>query len=320
MATMARRARQAATVLLVLGVLAPHAGCSLADLSALSAGAAGDDAAATSTSAGGAPGVGSGPGGGDGGAPGTTTGGGAAGVTGVGGGAATTGAGGDGGVGGTGAGGAGAGGAGAGGAGAGGAGGDAAPCLEGQACSVVATFDGEGLDAEVWGDFGDCTRGAEQGGYFIDGVADGTAFCGEYTRGSYDITGNGVSIDVEPLGDDAGLVTFLVVEEGEGLPRVGIRKVDGTLEVERDGVMTNLGAFDPVAHRVWRIREADGEIVYEVRAAAAGAPWTELARETPPFDPTAVRLVFGVGTYLELPAPGRATFDCINVAPEECRR
>lgn len=272
-------------------------GCSLADLSGLTAGSG-----STSTSAGATTGSTGTGGGGEGAGPsvgstGTTS------ASSVGGGGA-----GDGGAGSAG------GGPGVGGAGAGGS----APCLPGQICELVDAFDAD-LDPAVWGHYGDCDRGVDAGRWAIDALVDDTGFCGEYTHTYYDVRGGTVTLAVpESTIGTIGAMTYLHLEEGEGLPLVALRHQGGRLETDAGGVLVDHGPYDADEHRWWSIREDGGEMVFLVRAAATDAGWIELRREAGVLDASAARVVIGIGTYQALAAPGRGVFDCLNVGPEDC--
>lgn len=297
---------------LQLGLAAFAAGaaaCSLADLSGLSVGTG-----AASTGAGGASTAsttGSSGGGGEGATTAVT------GTTTISASSSVGGGGGDGGAGGGTGGEAGSGGLG-GGDGGGGGGGSPEPCRAGQICSFVETFDAE-LDPPAWGHFGSCDREVDGGRWAIDAFVDDTGFCGEYSLDYFDVRGSMLTIALpETTVGAIGAMTYVKLEEGEGLPAVAIRQHGGRMETESGLSVFDEGPYDVDEHRFWAIGEDAGEIVFLVRAVTPGADWVELRRVPSEVDASDLRVVIGIGTYEPLAAPGRGLFDCLNVDPDDC--
>ena len=68
-------------------------------------------------------------------------------------------------------------------------------------------------------------------------------------------------------------------------------------------------AFNPVAHRFWRIRHVASTRMFVFEASPDGVNWQTLRRDNVQFAVTALRPEISAGTWLNEAAPGMAVFD-----------
>jgi len=174
------------------------------------------------------------------------------------------------------------------------------------ASDLVDRFD-DGALGPSWSRYLDpgCTA-IESGGVFtmtFDGV--GTDYCGISSDHWYDLRDSSVMIDAETVPGGPDFYAYFQV----GLPRTSgsrheIERQDDLLDIEQEVGGVEMGGFqtawDPVAHRWWRIREAGGDIFFET--SADGVAWTTRLTTTSGFDPSIVQIEIGAGH--DTPGPG----------------
>lgn len=179
-------------------------------------------------------------------------------------------------------------------------------------------FTGATLNTSVW-------TSATVGQYTLDTVNDqfllnvGTAAGTYYSLGSagpYDATGSVLYAQVTPppIGN-GGITVIMKLDAGSGNAVQVLAGAGGylALQVQRNGTYasaTGLPAYDPHAHRWWRLTESASAFIFAV--SADGWTWTDLATMSYVWPFTACMVYFQTGTASAQPSGLYATIAHIN--------
>lgn len=184
----------------------------------------------------------------------------------------------------------------------------------GAACGTLDllrdAFDTPGSEPYFWS-FADTGAAiGESGGHLvIDVGASALAYAGYTSAHAYDLRGGAIEATVTEVGvrstilevrNHVGGMAQLAHEDGEVYAAIYDVPGEGTLAQR---------LWDP-AERHWRIREDQGDMVWEVSRDRQS--WSELHRRTLPFDVAHVRGILAAGGTS--PAAGRSRFDDVNLA------
>jgi hypothetical protein len=154
----------------------------------------------------------------------------------------------------------------------------------------------------------------EQGALLFTKEAGYWGNCGYTSSFGYDL--RDASVTVEYLGPaTAEAKAMLIVGESPerylAIEQQGadlrVRLVEGTSNTTPDAL-----AFDPVAHRWWRLAESGGVVTPEV--SANGKKWTALRSVKPAFDVGVVAI--SIGLYGQGGAAQSVSFDNVNLTPK----
>jgi hypothetical protein len=164
---------------------------------------------------------------------------------------------------------------------------------------------------------GGCTL-SEVGGYAVITPSSVVDECGYQSSTAFDLRGDSVDTYafqvIRPGATQA--YTFLSVV-AFNQDDVNITESSGTLEAQQriGGVSTTVGSapYNATTHAWWRIREANGNIIWET--SPDGAAWSMLAMAAEPFSPSAVSVIVGGGLAGGLANPGMARFNNVNGTP-----
>ncbi len=135
--------------------------------------------------------------------------------------------------------------------------------------------------------------------------------CGYVSGTLFDLRDSSVSLDISQMVNTAedGLV-YLSVNEPGFARSLNMYQRGGLLEAERCvpacSVVDNI-AYDPIAHRWWRIAEAAGEALFQT--SPDGQMWTTLGAAPSGFDLSGIVIDFAV---VGNASPAAATFDRLN--------
>lgn len=165
-----------------------------------------------------------------------------------------------------------------------------------------------------WGQIGTCTA-QTAGALVMTPSTTMTEYCYVFTKASYHLTCDSVLIKVPVVTQPVlGAQTFIYI----------VRDNQALLSVLMEGTGFQMGWFgktEPVAFSDyvagrdawWRLRELDGETIFET--APDGAAWVERMRARTEQDLSNVEIDFGAGTYMPVAAPEEAQFRCYNRPP-----
>lgn len=184
--------------------------------------------------------------------------------------------------------------------------------------SVLADDFAAGDPGEVWDHYSGGTVVSETGGEAVVVLPNNNpnSSWGEFdTKRAYDFRGDSISIEVKSAGNTS---TDAYAWFGIGTTdnHVEFLQQHGTLSLQQrvGGVNTSLKstAYDPVAHRHWRLRE-DGQNTYW-ETSSDGASWTTLTQvpTSTLFPMDLMALSFGGGTDGGEVNPGEIHFDNLN--------
>ena len=141
----------------------------------------------------------------------------------------------------------------------------------------------------------------------------------DVASGSYDMTGCGAAVEVvQAIGNAvAGAETYFDIRI-DASNRVFWDLDANTLKafkrVAGSSTEKFSAAYDPSAHRWWRIRESGGTTYWDT--SADGISWTNRASEVNPIVVTSLVAIIGSGTYASLVLnPATTIFDNFNLPP-----
>lgn len=159
----------------------------------------------------------------------------------------------------------------------------------------------------------------ESGGHLVCSlVPDNAAYAAYYSSRGFDLTGSSLVVEV-PQTPPSGLpgASFIGLD-GPDSTELEMRLSGGQLELHvvlAGGDDQKLGSvlYSAAAHRWWRIRESGGTVYYET--APDGKLWSTRAEIPVPFAIDALDLYLGAGAYQNVPSPGAAHYDNLNLPP-----
>jgi hypothetical protein len=204
----------------------------------------------------------------------------------------------------------------------------------GQVCPVRRLNDDfeDGVEAIAWSrswQFGQSVK-LEAGGTAIFLPRGGS--CAYRTSGTYDMTGQAVTIQVTEMLHSAADATAFFRVQRDASHWLDLAVTQGWLRAEKMVAGETIvlaevgydpldrlrwreeGARDPPPHGWWRLREADGVVSWET--SPDGMVWQTHHAEPVPFSLTEVDISFGA-TNLADEDVGRVRFDNYNLAPRE---
>ncbi len=147
---------------------------------------------------------------------------------------------------------------------------------------------------------GNCTV-VESGGQVALGFTGvGETFCGIDSRHLFDLRGSGVYADVADAAAVQRFVSFFqAVPTGAADSRLEIARNNGQLRFIQRVAGINVDdvgvAYDPVAHRYWRIAEDAGTLLWQTSPDAT--TWVTRHQATADFDVDVMHVVAGAGSY-----------------------
>lgn len=187
--------------------------------------------------------------------------------------------------------------------------GSVTPMVCGNLSLLRDTFDQSGPGA-LWWDWSDTGSSvAETGGELVvDLPANADAYAGYEASHFYDLHGGALEVQVDEVSDANTILevrnhlghTAQLTVEGSDVVAVTFNFAGAGIYVQR--------AWNP-AERFWRIREEDGDMVWELSTDRVG--WSELHRRALPFDVRHVRGLVSAGG--SAPAASRARFEDVNL-------
>lgn len=121
-----------------------------------------------------------------------------------------------------------------------------------------------------------------------------------------------VTVAETPAGSDLAETVFLIADPTQHL---GFAIEHNDLEAYMNaGTFTVLSMVphDPIAHRILRLREVSGELIWEA-SPDLSTPFTRVYSEPTRFDFSAVTFGLLAGAYGANPAPGVVRFDDLNI-------
>jgi hypothetical protein len=121
-----------------------------------------------------------------------------------------------------------------------------------------------------------------------------------------------VSYITEPTNEANVEMDFLV--RNASMYSIGFVYHSGVIDpFYNNGTFTSFGAvtFDPVADKVLRISESNGNMTWET--SPDGTTFTTLTTQPTPIDVSSVTIALEAGTYASAPSPGTAAYANFNV-------
>ncbi|HYO69593.1 MAG TPA: hypothetical protein VEU33_26310, partial [Archangium sp.] len=142
------------------------------------------------------------------------------------------------------------------------------------------------------------------------------SFSGYSSKVTHELIGSSIEVEVvQVLNQVNGTWTLVSAGPDDGnrvLIAAGIGQIRCVEMVGGAELLRASCAYDPVAHRWWRLRENLGTTWWEV--SPDGQRWTALFSKANPagINLAACQLVLAAGTFLPIPNPGVAIFDSFN--------
>lgn len=190
---------------------------------------------------------------------------------------------------------------------------DAADCVP---AGVAFSDDFEdGVAAPLWLATAESgTTVEEVGGVLVLTPADGSVqarFASYETGSSFSLTDNAFSIEIVTMVDTSTMAQVEVNIGAAGNNRVYFVQEAGLLSFRRRDdsaeIIEDTTAYDPEAHRHWRLRDSAGTVFWET--AEDGQAWTVQASAASPSSLGNATIAISAGTQLAVTAPGFAELD-----------
>lgn len=137
-----------------------------------------------------------------------------------------------------------------------------------------------------------------------------TSFCWLQLAGSRHLTCDTFTVRISESGSQQlGMQRFFYVREVGGPGEMNLIQEGGGFNL--DGIGPG-GPYDPTFDLWWRLRADETTVYFET--SNDGVTWNERVSGPPPFSLDEVTIAFGAGVYQDIPNPGEARYDCLNLA------
>jgi hypothetical protein len=148
----------------------------------------------------------------------------------------------------------------------------------------------------------------------LPATTSGSFYGGYGSSWSYDLRGSRVFVEVVQTTSTATHAQTNLQVAGSSGDYLELAEEHGTLRAYStvNSVQSTIGsiAYDPVMHRWWQMREAQGTVYFET--SADGATFVAFASLPTPAYASLVEVAIEAGTYQAETAPGAARFDNLN--------
>jgi len=177
--------------------------------------------------------------------------------------------------------------------------------------SLVDEFAGTSLDAPWFLPNGDNCVAQASGSLVATPPANADNYCIAYAQGDWHLTCDSLTFELPQVTSPVlGVQTVLYLDSGSSDHVLDIILEAGGLQWSGS---TNLGTYDAVAERWWRLRELDGTLYFET--SPDGTTFATRGSMPDPGSLDDVHPDIGAGTYKNVASPGAAAFRCFNSAP-----